>query len=984
MRRSFIMLCFAAIPLLTLARAEDDGDLAKELPRIAGKDPEAAMGTFAIRPGFALRAAAVEPIVTDPVAASYDEDGRLYVVEMRGYPYPENLPTGGVVRLEDSDGDGRFDKRSVFLDGLSWPTGVVAARGGVFIAVAPRILFARDVDGDGKADEVRTLFEGFGTQNVQGLLNGLLVGLDGWIHGSSGSNGGEIRNLSKPGSPAVSVRGRDFRFKPDGSEFEATSGGGQFGHSFDDWGRRFVCNNSNHARQIIIPARYLERNPALATSGVLDDIAVEGGAGPVYRISSAEPWRVVRTRQRKADPVISKRLAPTELYAIGFFTSATGITVYRGSAYPEAYRGNLFIGDVGGNLVHRKLLERNGPIFAARRADEKVEFLASTDNWFRPVNIANTPNGTLLILDMYRETIEHPASIPEPIKKHLDLTSGKDRGRLYELVVAGESPRVRSPKLSKASTEDLVAHLAEPDSWWRDAAQRLLIERGDRAAVPLLEELARRRPTALARLHALWTLADLGSLDPALLVAACDDPSADLRENVARLAEPLLARSPVLLAVLERLASDADAMVRMQAAFSLGAIDREEALDALAAIAERDGANRWSRTAVLSSIGGRASRFLAALAKRNREALAAHGGVWLEELGTLIGAEGDAERITEFVREYAVASKSVGASKALLGLSRGLARSGRSLAGIDAPGLKDAYRSAAETLSGDGPISARIDAARLLGLAPSDRAIEPLTAQLDARRPVPLQLAALQALGEQTTNEVAPRLISKWDALSPALRREALEVLLARAERARALLDAIEAGKFRASTLEPSHRARLLASPVAEIRERAKKLAEAPASDRAGVIAAFRPALDRRGDAAKGKTLFKAICASCHKAEGEGHDVGPNLATIVGRSPEDLLIHILDPNREVPPNLASYNVALDDGRVISGLIVDESANSITLRRAEGATDVVPRARIEAVASSGLSLMPEGLEKNQTPESFADLIAYLRSIGAGGR
>src|SRR5262249_34851040 len=191
-----------------------------------------------------------------------------------------------------------------------------------------------------------------------------------------------------------------------------------------------------HIRQILLPAHYLQRNPALVIASVLDDIPTEGAAAPVFRISPPEPWRVVRTRQRAADPAIARRLPPTELVVTGFFTSATGVTIYRGGAYPEAYRSNAFIGDVGGNLVHRKILTRNGPEFRATRADQNVEFLASTDNWFRPVNFANTPDGTLLILDMYRETIEHPFSIPEPIKKHLDLTSGKDLGRLYNLMPA--------------------------------------------------------------------------------------------------------------------------------------------------------------------------------------------------------------------------------------------------------------------------------------------------------------------------------------------------------------------------------------------------------------------------------------------------------------------------------------------------------------------------------------------------------------------
>ncbi|MGD0040564.1 MAG: PVC-type heme-binding CxxCH protein [Isosphaeraceae bacterium] len=485
----------AALLGIALAVSSEAGtldDLARGLPRIKTLEPAAAIGSFRIHPGFHLEQVAAEPMVINTVSACYDADGRLYVVEMCGYPYAEKTPTGRVARLEDRDGDGRFDIRTVFLDGLSWPTGVVPYDDGVFVAVAPDLLYAKDTNGDGVADVKKVMFTGFGTENVQSLFNGLLWGPDGWIYGVTSSNGGGIRNLSRAGAKPVPVRGRDFRFLPDGSAFEAVSGGGQFGHSFDDWGHRFTCSNSNHIRQIMIPAHDLERNPALTPPSVIMDIPAEGPAAPVFRISPPEPWRLVRTRQRAADPAMRKRLPATELVATGFFTSATGITIYRGSAYPEAYRGNAFVGDVGGNLVHRKTLSVHAATYLAARADPNIEFLASTDNWFRPVNFANTPDGTLLILDMYRETIEHPWSIPEPIKQHLDLTSGKDRGRLYNLVFNGTTHQPhRHPRLGHAPTAELVSLLADPDAWWRETAQRLLIERRDSSAVCLCSRNSR-------------------------------------------------------------------------------------------------------------------------------------------------------------------------------------------------------------------------------------------------------------------------------------------------------------------------------------------------------------------------------------------------------------------------------------------------------------------------------------------------------------
>jgi putative membrane-bound dehydrogenase-like protein len=922
------------------------------------------------------------------VSVCYDAEGALYVVEMRGYPYPENQPSGNISRLVDGDGDGKFDKGTIFVDGLSWPTSVVPYDGGVFIAVAPDLIYAKDTNGDGVADIKKVMFTGFGTGNVQALVNGLLWGLDGWIYGVGGGNGGEIKNLTRPGARPVSVRGRDFRFKPDGSAFEAISGGGQFGHAFDDWGHRFTCNNSNHIRQILLPAHYLERNPALVVTTVLDDIPAEGAAAPVFRISPPEPWRVVRTRQRAADPAIARRLAPTELVATGFFTSATGVTIYRGSAYPEEYRGNAFIGDVGGNLVHRKTLTRNGPEYLATRADQNVEFLASTDNWFRPVNFANTPDGTLMVLDMYRETIEHPASIPEPIKKHLDLTSGKDRGRLYQLV-SEQGGRHRTVGLKDASTAVLVDHLSDPDAWWRETAQRLLIERRDPAAIALLKSLASKRPSALGRMHALCTLEVLGGLGEEELLAGLRDAEPGVRGQSARLGESLVSGHPRVVDALLALADDPDAMVRFQAAFSIGAVADPRAVPALAALATRDPESRWIRAAVLSSAGGRTGALLTALAGRDGFFDKPAGRAWLEELAELLGAENRPAEVQQLLERFAGPQADPARIRAVvLRLGRGLQRAGGSLRqvlqGPSSARFLPIFDRAAQVASTEGNVRNRVEAIRLLGLGSIDRALEVLPSLLDSQQPPEVQLAVLQTLAPLPDRRVAERVLDRWKALGPTARREAIETLFTRPERLAVLLDAIENARLLPMDLDPARRTQLLNLREPQLRERAVKLlGTASNNDRAGVIAAYRKALDLTGEAGRGRDVFTKVCATCHKAEGAGVDVGPNLATVTGRSAEDLLIHILDPNREVAPAYLNYNVALNDGRIVSGVISDESANALTLKRAEGVTELVPRSQIEAVSSTGQSLMPEGLEKGLQPQDFADLIAYLRSIQASG-
>ena len=966
--------------------AQDD-DLASELPRIKPLSPAAALASFQVKEGFQLEAVAVEPLVTNPVSVCYDAHGRLYVVEMRGYPFPEQTPTGHVSRLEDRDGDGRFETRTVFLDGLAWPTGIVPYDGGVFIAVAPDILYAKDTTGDGVADVRKVMFTGFGTENVQGLLNGLLWGPDGWIYGVTSSNGGTIRNQSRPEAATVSVRGRDFRFKPDGSAFEAISGGGQFGHSFDDWGHRFTCNNSNHIRQIVLPSHYLERNPDLIAPAVILDIAAEGPASPVYRISPPEPWRVVRTRQRVADPVMLRRLPPTERFATGFFTSATGVTIYRGSSYSAKYRGNAFVGDVGGNLVHRKILEVSGATYVARRADAGREFLASKDNWFRPVNFANTPEGTLLIVDMYRETIEHPFSIPDPIKKHLDLTSGRDRGRLYALVFNGTRARPR-PKPGDAGPAELVTLLADPDAWWRETAQRLLFERQDRSVAVALRAMVEARPSATGRLHALWTLELLGSLDAGSLELGLADSEPRVREAAIRLAEARLKGEPALFEKALALAGDADPMVRFQLGLSLGEVkDDPRALAALASIAVQDAENPWTRTAVLSSTSGQGLALLDALAAQDGFFATQAGRVWVDELAFLVGCGRKPEDSRALFHRLEAARVGSGMlMRALLALGRGQARRGGSFGSLIAdpslPLAKKLLVEAAQLVGLDGPLDGRLAAIRLLGLGDVKTARRVFPGLLDARQPTTVQLAVLQAMAGFLDRPAAGEIVARWKAMSPSVRREAIEVLFSRPEGIETLIEAIESHSLAASEIDLARLNQLLTHSNPAIRDRARKIVGSgalPARDRTKVLAAFRPAIEMTGDRERGREVFAKTCATCHQAEGRGIDVGPNLATVTNRTGEDLLVHILDPNREVAPNFVNYNVATAAGRVISGIITDESAGAIVVKRSEGATDVIPREQIEEIASTGVSLMPEGLEKDFSVQNFADLIAFVRSI-----
>ena len=437
-----------------------------------------------------------EPLVASPIAAEFDENGQLYVCEMRDYPYkpkPGNKPLGTIRLLRDTDGDGVFDESHVFADGMLWAGGVVPWKGGVFVAAPPDIWYLKDTDGDFKADVKVKVFTGFGLRNQQSIMNNLRFGLDHKIYGSTSYNGGTIRRGDDDKSPGVTVTGHDFRFDPETHEFETISGTIQFGNSFDDWGNRFTCSQAQPLLHVVLPQQYLARNPYLAVPTAINDIA--RASVPVFRISPIEHWRQIRSDRLATFTHRDPAKFGVSQHVID---AAAGITVYRGAAYPKEFYGNVFVGEAQHNLVHRRTLVPDGVTFKSQRADENTEFVRSSDNWFRPVNFINAPDGTLYVLDMSREIIESN-NIPLDVAKYLDLKNGRNQGRIYRLAPPGfRSPK--PPRLGDATTAELVATLENPNGWWRDTAHRLIHERQDKSCVPALQSASgqKRNPPSPA------------------------------------------------------------------------------------------------------------------------------------------------------------------------------------------------------------------------------------------------------------------------------------------------------------------------------------------------------------------------------------------------------------------------------------------------------------------------------------------------------
>lgn len=1005
------ILAIGAINVGRITSAENrpmpQDSLAEKLPHLEPTAPDKAEETFRLLNGFRMELLAAEPLVTDPVAMQYDENGLAYVIEMNDYPYTDkskdeawaeqkSAPIGKVRVLEDVDGDGKFDRSTIFAEGLSWPTGLAFWKGGVYVSATPDIWYFKDTDGDHKADIKRKVFTGFRKYNVQAVMNNLKWGLDHQIYGAGGSNGGVIEVVGATKSDPINMGRRDFRFDADTETFEVISGGARFGNTFDDWGNRFICNIRNPLMHIVLPTKYLQRNRYLPVTSAINDVADAGDAIAVFRASPPEPWRIINARRLSNDP--DSRSPSSEKHATGFVTSAAGITFYRGAAYPSEYYNNAFIGEVAGNLVMRYRVAPDGVTFKADRAHEKVEFLASTDNWFRPVNFLNAPDGTLHVLDMYRENIEHPWSMPEDIKAHLDLTSGRDRGRIYRMLPAKYPDgfqKPEQPRLGEADINRLVAELENPNVWWRDTAHRLIYERQDPRAIPLLIQLFQQSPSALARLHALWSLQGLKALDEELLLQVLSDSEPEIRRAGIRLAEPELNQSAALKKKVIALAKDDDSRVRFQTAFTLGEVTGPEAAKALYTIVRQDYGDPWIRTAVLSSLSESTADFLASLLSDVKFAASPQARPLLSQLANVIGTRqqpAEVERILELAARYNFPDQprqtAAVQTELLRGLGEGLKRSGKSLLLYATAENTDAARlirtqisQAKKTAADRRETSARrlgsIDLLSCTDLAAAQSALLPL---LDARETQELQSAVVVALTSFADPRVADLLLEKYPSLTPAIRREIVDRLLRRQDWILQLFSALENRTVSLSQIPQVRRDILMKSRNPEIQKQAKKLfAGEVLGPRREIIAAYQPALSAKTDLSAGKRIFKRECLTCHRLGQEGYEVGPNLATIKNRTASEILVHVLDPNKEVSPNYLEFVVVTDEGLIETGIIVNETPSSITLKKAENKKVTILRENIDEIKSSGKSLMPEGFEKKIQTQEMADLIAYLLSL-----
>ncbi len=918
-----------------------------------------------VPPGFKVELVASEPMLLDPVAFDWDERGRLWVVEMADYPLglDNNGKPGGRVRvIEDTDGDGRYDKSTLFADGLNFPNGLLTWRDGVIVTAAPNILFLRDTNGDGHADEQTVLVSGLQEGNQQLRANGLRWGLDNWVYvaagGHHGKYGVDTKLKSVRTGEEVLVGSRDFRFRPDTGALEPQSGPTQFGRNRDNWGHWFGSQNSNPLWEYVLPDQYLRRNPHVGVAETRVQLLTPANP-PVFPASPLEK------RYHSFDQS-------------GHYTSGCSGMVLRDTQLFPANEIHGFACEPFHNLAQHARLTDSGVSFTANRAtgEGACDFFASEDRWCRPVMVREGPDGALWVADMYRYMIEHPQFLPAVGKDELlpHYRAGDDRGRIYRVSREG-AVAFRAVRFDRMNTEEVVAALDTTNGWQRDKAQQVLLWRADKAAVAPLHALAEKSVNPLARLHALCTLDGLGELTPEEVARALSDPIPGVRENALRLAETRF--TPEVRAAAGHLVGDVDAKVRLQLAFSLGASSDPQAGVALERLLKANANEPMIVAAVMSS----ATPHLHALAKVGEpmEPLlnTALGLNDREALAELLGSGFTPTSLTRLLDLLAQHGSSLDKLRGSHddALARALARA-------------DAIFAQARTTAGDASASpaARIAAAALLSRNSAGRAkaMNALASWLEPQHPSDTQTAALRALGETAADDVPTILAKAWPSLGPTSRQAALSAWMSREAWALDLAQRIERGELAASSVDTVQRSRLLKHDSPRVRQLATKLFSTGASGaRSKIVDDYRPVLGLKGEAAKGRDVYLRNCSICHKRGSDGKDIGPDLASVVEHPPEKLLAAILDPNADIQPGFNGYTCTLKSGEQIYGLVSSETANGVTMKLPDASLKTVLRAQISSLQSQNLSLMPEGLEAAITKEDMANLIEFLRTPFTSG-
>ncbi|MEM7383579.1 MAG: PVC-type heme-binding CxxCH protein [Verrucomicrobiota bacterium] len=936
------------------------GPVPETLDQTQALSPARALASLSTHDDLTVELVAAEPLVLDPIDIAWGIDGRLWVVEMADYPLGidgKDQPGGRVRFLEDTDGDGAFDQSTVFLDGLPYPTGAMPWKKGVLIVAAPNLIYAEDQDGDGKADVSEIRFRGFGEGNQQHRVNGLQWGLDGWVYLANGDSGGTI--VSEKTGDRLNLGGSDLRVRPDDGLLDRLAGQTQFGRNRDDSGRWFGCNNSNPLWHYVLEDRYLRRNPHVPTPRPLRHLPEVPGNAPVFPTS----------------PTVERF---NDFHTANCITSACGTAIYRDDWIGPNYAGDAFICEPVHNLVHRQELWPDGPTFRSRRspAEKAAEFLRSTDPWFRPVSTRTGPDGALYVTDMYRQVIEHPEWIPHEWEARLDLRSGADRGRIYR-VRSKSRPGRTVPDLSTAEDEALVAAFLKRNGILRDLIHQKILWEERASVLPHFKKASATHEDPGVRLQALWILRGLGGLEEKEVVKALADPEPMVRRQAIRLAESLTFTSSLETA-LGKCLNDSDAAVRLQLANSLGEWEDAGAGALLTRLVAglSDGENYLVAGAMSS-----ATEHLPALIEgvtQSENPLQPQVLTRLLQTALGSGEHLPGHRILDCLANQArqapepwhfgsVVEAFEGASpderEPYRDRFETLYRIGRPL--LDSPDLSDALKE-------------KVIQAFSLG-RPDGEKNEYLTKYLQPTEAPSIQQAALNSLSVLYPDSFAPDLLDSWVELSPSLQRSLLSGLVTREPWALMLLQRIEDESKPTPREIPSRlRLQLQNHPAEAVATQAGRVfASMAGTSRFQIADQYREAaVSLQGNSGAGRAIFRKQCVVCHALEGVGKNVGPDLAALTDRSLTALATAIFHPNDAVEDKYLSYAVRLASEEILLGMLASETSENLNFTLANGTEKTVLRKNLISFESTGLSLMPEGLEGSIDHQAFADLAAYL--------
>jgi hypothetical protein len=973
-------------------------------------DPEESLKHMVVPRGFEVKLFAAEPDILKPICMGWDDRGRLFIAETVDYPneiQPEGEGHDRIKICEDTDGDGRADKFKVFADRLSLPTSLTFARGGVIVHQPPLTIHLRDTDGDDVADERTVLLRGWSTRDTHAGPSNLRYGFDNWIWGIVGYAGfqGEV------GGERMSFQQGFYRFKADGSkiEFLRNTNNNSWGVGFSEEGICFGSTaNGNPSVYLPIPNRYYE--------------AVRGWSSSVLAGIAGNP---------KFHPLTDK-VRQVDFH--GGFTAAAGHALYTARTYPREYWNRAaFVCEPTGHLVDTFLIGRSGAEFNSRNA---WNLLASDDEWTAPIVAEVGPDGNVWVIDWYNYIVQHN---PTPAgfrtgrgSAYVTDLRDKTHGRILRLVATAAPPSRPAP-LAGASPPALVASLRTPNLFWRLHAQRLLVERGKKDVVPALIDLVKDQsldeiglnPGAI---HALWTLHGLGALDgsepsvAAAAVAALRHPSAGVRRNAA-LVLPRASESARAL-VGAGLTGDADGQVRLAALLSLSEMPRSEEAAEAVATALAEGSNlrdRWLLDALTSAAAAHDFAFLKALASRSGdqdppeallgvvERVAEHyaRGAPAETAGSLLGALVAARSakpvvvamITGLSRGWPRGSPArldAAADDALAKLLEQLPPGGKGrLVTLAARwGSKALEKNAAQiaqlflstVLSEKESEKDRIEAARqLVDFRRSDAgAAKQVLELISARTPPERAQGFLEAVALSEAPETGPAVLETLSSMTPSVKTVALRILLGRTEWTLALLEALERGDLQTTELSLDQKQTLAGHPDRDLAAKAKKLlasgGELPSPDRQEVLEKLLPLAERKGDVEKGREAFKAKCSKCHVHGSEGNRIGPDLTGMAVHPKAELLTQIIDPSRSVEGNFRAYALVTKDKRVLTGLLASESKTALELIDADAKVQVILREDVVQVEASTKSFMPEGFEKELSPDDLVNLLEFLAQRG----